>query len=75
MEVELVDHSLLHFLMQNEETVGFDVSIPVLECLWHMAINVDDRTVHTVASEIGNIVFAVELLDAPHDGVERALQH
>ena len=75
MQVEPVDHRLLHLLMQNEEAVGFDDSLLVSEYLRHMAVDVDNRTVHAVAGEIGDVVVAIEFLDAAHDGVQCPLQH
>ena len=43
--------------------------------LRHVAVDVDGLAVVAVAGEIRNVVIAVELLDPPHDGVERAIDH
>src|ERR1700734_3435866 len=40
-----------------------------------MTVDIDRVAVETVARQIGNIVLAIELLDAAHDGVERPVHH
>src|SRR5262249_31725593 len=46
-----------------------------LERLRHVAVDVDRLAVLAVAGEIGDVVVAVEVLDAANDGVERAIEH
>jgi hypothetical protein len=61
--------------MQNKEAVGLHHSSAILEAIRHVAINVNNRAVNAVSGQIGNVVFAVEPVDAPDNGVECTLQH
>jgi hypothetical protein len=38
-----------------------------------MAVDIDRFAVLAITREIRNVVLAIEFLDSPHDGVERAI--
>src|SRR5439155_327549 len=73
MQVELIDQRFFNLLMQNQIAVGVDVAAVVMHHLRHVPVDVDGLAVSAVAGEIGDIVLAVEILDAAHDRIERAV--
>src|ERR1700692_4835400 len=75
VQAELVDQCLLDLLMQDEKAIGVDLAAAEFEELRHVTVDVDRLAVEAVAGEIGNIVAAVEFLDAPADRIERAIHH
>ena len=75
MQAELVDQRLLDLLVQNQETIGINFAAAKLHRARHVAVDIDGLAVVAVAGEIGDVVFAIECLDPPHDGIERAIQH
>src|SRR5580698_6875750 len=75
MQAELIDQRLLDLLMQDEKAIGVDLAAAEFEELRHVTIDIDRLAVEAVAGEVGNIVAAVEILDAPADRVERAIHH
>jgi hypothetical protein len=75
MQAELIDQGLLDFLMQDEKAVGLDAAAAQPKRARHVAVDIDRLAVEAIASEIRNIVRAVELSDPPHHGVKRAIHH
>ena len=69
MQPKLVDQGLFHLLMQDQEAIHLDDATPKGESFWQMTIDIDRLAVLAVACEIGDIVFAIELLDPAQDGV------
>src|SRR5262249_23817790 len=75
MQPELIDQRLFHLFMQDQEAIGIHVATFDLQSARHMAIDVDSLPVDAVTREVRDIVIAIELLDSPHNGVERAVEH
>jgi len=75
VQPKLVDQRLLDFFVKYQEPIGIDLAAAVLHRARHMTVDVDRFAVVAVARQIGHVMMAIELLDAPHHGVERAIQH
>ena len=75
MQAELIDQRLLDLLVQDEKAIGVDLAAAEFEELRHVTVDIDRLAVEAVAGEVGNIVAAVEFLDAPADRIERAIHH
>src|SRR6185437_10245501 len=75
MQSKLIDQRLFDFFMQDQKPVGLHGAAAELERFWHVPVDIDDFSVKAIAGEIGNVVLAIELFDAAHDGVERAFHH
>src|SRR5262249_18100763 len=64
MEPKLVEERLLDDLMGREKAVGEDAASVENEGFRHVPVDIDRAPVPAVASEIGDVVSAVDLADA-----------
>jgi hypothetical protein len=74
VQPELIDQGLFHLLVQDEKAVGLDRAPARFERARHVTVNVDGLTIFAVTGEIGNVVFAIELLYPPQDCIERSVE-
>jgi ABC-type uncharacterized transport system ATPase subunit len=62
VQVETVDQGLLHLFVQDQVTVGVDISAVITERRRHVTVDIDGLAVLAVAGEVRDVVFAIECL-------------
>jgi hypothetical protein len=74
VQSQFVQKSLFDDLVQDQKAIGIDASLVMVKRFRHVPVDVNLLPVLAVPGYIGDIVVAIELLDARVDGLED-IQH